>query len=165
MLSNFRIVFNDQDRSSAPRRLCGCVVGQARTIARLRRSAARSQRDLDREHRALSVQRANADRMAKQFAQTLDDGQPQAEATTSLAGGVVHLVVFLEYSLQLRLGDADPGVPDLNAQIALSTTAPDEHLAAVGIFQRVRNQGCGSSARGGDDRFEWTVRRKPPATR
>jgi hypothetical protein len=55
MLSNFRVVFNDQDRSSAPRRLCGCVVGQGRTIARRGRSAVRSQRDLDRENRALSV--------------------------------------------------------------------------------------------------------------
>src|SRR6202453_4440947 len=134
MLSNFRVILNDQDCSSAPRRLRGCVVRRARTIARRRRSAARSQRDLDREYRALSVQRAHADRMAKQFAQTLDDGQPQAEATTSLAGGVVHLVILLEDSLQLRLRDADPGVPDLNAQIVQSTTAPDEHFAAMGIF-------------------------------
>src|ERR1700722_1640018 len=101
MLSNFRIVFNDQDRTSAPRRLCRCVVGQARRSSRRRRSAARSKRDLDREYRTLSVQRAHADRMAKQFAQTLDDGQPQAEPTTSLASGVVHLVVFFEDSLQL----------------------------------------------------------------
>src|SRR5271170_5230229 len=50
MLSNFRVVFNDQDRSSAPRRFRGCVVGQTRTIARRGRSADRSQRDLDREN-------------------------------------------------------------------------------------------------------------------
>ena len=68
MLANFRIVLNDQDRSSARRRLRERVVRRGATIVRRRRNAARRQRDLDREHRALSVQRAHPDRMAKQFA-------------------------------------------------------------------------------------------------
>ena len=58
----------------------------------------------------------------------------------SLAGGVVQLMVFFEDRLQLRLGDADPGVPDLDAQFSLAATAPDEHLAALGVFQGVRKQ-------------------------
>jgi hypothetical protein len=41
--------------------------------------------------------------MAKQFAQTLDDGQPKAEATTSLAGGVVHLVRQIAFGYFLML--------------------------------------------------------------
>ena len=75
----------------------------ARTTVRRRRDAARRQRDLDREYRPLSVQRAHPDRMAEQFAQAFDDREAQTQALASLAGGVVHLMVFFEDRLQLRL--------------------------------------------------------------
>ena len=78
--------------------------------------------------------------MAKQFAQALDDRKAQAQAVAALAGGVVELMVFLEDRLQLRRGDADSGVPDLDAQLSAAATAADQHFAALGVFQRVRKQ-------------------------
>ena len=140
VLANFPIVLNDQDRSSARRRLRRFVVRRTCTTVRRRRDAARRQWDLDREYRPLSVRRAHPDRMAEQFAQAFDDREAQAQALASLAGGVVHLMVFVEDRPQLRLGDADPGVPDLDAQFALASSAPDEHPAALGEFQGVRQQ-------------------------
>src|SRR5580704_2826618 len=98
------------------------------------------QRDLDREYRPLSFQRAHPNRMAEQFAQAFDDREPQAQTLASLARGVLHLMVFFEDRLQLRLRDADPGIPNLDAQFALASPAPEEHTAALGIFQRVRDQ-------------------------
>src|ERR1700734_604924 len=98
------------------------------------------ERDLDREYRPLSLQRPHPNRMTEQFPQAFDDREPEAQTLAPLAGGVVHLMVFVEDRLQLGLGDADPGVPDLDAQFALAPAAPDEHPAALGIFQRVRDQ-------------------------
>src|SRR5271165_4334425 len=98
------------------------------------------QRDLDREYRPFSFQRAHPNRMAEQFPQAFDDREPQAQTLASLAGGVLHLMVFFEDRFQLRLGDADPNVPDLDAQFALASPAPEEHPAALSILQRVRDQ-------------------------
>src|SRR5271165_2883560 len=98
------------------------------------------QRDLDREYRPLSLQRAHPNWMAEQFAQAFDDREPEAQTLASLAGGVIHLMVFFEDRVQLRLGDADPGIPDFDVQFALASAAPNEHPAALGIFQRVRDQ-------------------------
>ena len=122
------------------RRLRRCVVRRARLRISRRSVAAWRQRDLDREDRPLSLQRAHPNRMAEKFAQALDDREAQAQTLAPLAGGVVHLMVFFEDRLQFRLRDADPGVPDLDAQFALASAAPDEHPAALGIFQRVRDQ-------------------------
>ena len=61
VLAHFRVVLDDQDRSSARRRLRRCVVERARRWSGAEGSAARRQRDLDREHRALSLQRAHAE--------------------------------------------------------------------------------------------------------
>ena len=76
----------------------------------------------------------------EEFAKALDDREAEAQPLAALAGGVVQLMVFFEDRLQLGLGDADPGVPDLDAQFALAAPAAEEHPAALGVFQGVRNQ-------------------------
>ena len=38
------------------------------------------------------------------------------------------------------LGNADAGVPDLDADRAVAPAAAEQHLAALGVFQRVRQQ-------------------------
>ena len=54
--------------------------------------------------------------MAKQGRQTLNDGEPEPEAATSLASGIVELMIFAEDRLKIMLGYADAGIPDLDAQ-------------------------------------------------
>src|SRR5580704_5442655 len=78
--------------------------------------------------------------MAQKVPQALHDGETEAEATASLAGGIAELMVLLENRLKLLVGDADSRVPDLDAQHSLPSTATEEHLAAPGVFQGVRQQ-------------------------
>ena len=78
--------------------------------------------------------------MAQQIAQALDDRQAQAEAAAAFARGIVDLMIFLEDRLQLRFRDADAGVPDLDAQLSAAAAAAEQHLAALGVFQRVGEQ-------------------------
>jgi hypothetical protein len=90
--------------------------------------------------------------MAEQFAQAFDDREAQPQALASLAGGVVHLMVFVEDRPQLRLWDADPGVPDPDAHLPWRRRHPTRTLPCSVYFRPFE---IGSSAREDPDRFEW----------
>ena len=98
----------------------------------------------------------------EEFAQALDDREAEAQPLAALAGGVVHLMVFFEDRLQLGLGDADPGVPDLDAQFALRVAGSRGAPCRAGYISGRSKSGCGPSARGGADRSGWTGRREHP---
>ena len=99
-----------------------------------------SERHLDGEDRALARPRSNIDRMAQQVCQPLDDGETEAEAFAALARRIVDLMKLLEDRLKLLFGDADPGVPDLDAQHVAAPPAAEQDLALTGVFHRVREQ-------------------------
>ena len=135
------IVLDDQDRRRCGRASATVPCHHAVPMAfRLRRRLARREHDLDGEDRALARLRADADPMAQQIAQALHDGETEAEAAAPFARGIVELMVLLEDRLKFLVGDADSGVPDLDAQHSLAPTATEQHLAAPGVFQRVRKQ-------------------------
>ena len=69
---------------------------------------------------------------------TMDE--TEAKAAASFARGIVELMVFLEDRLKFLVGNADPGVPDLDAQHSPAPAATEQHLAAPGVFQCVRKQ-------------------------
>ena len=72
--------------------------------------------------------------MAKQIPQALHDGQAEAEATAALARGIVELMVLLEDRLKFLIGNADAGVPDLDAQHALRRRQPSSTLPRLVYF-------------------------------
>ena len=78
--------------------------------------------------------------MAEQIPQTLHDGQAEAETPAPLTRGVVELMVLLEDRLKLPVGDANAGIPDLDAQDAAAPSATKQHLAGTGVFQCVGQQ-------------------------
>jgi hypothetical protein len=106
----------------------------------LRFRHARWDEDLDGEDRAFAQVGANADLMTQQNPQASNDGEPEAEAAAPFTRGVIELMVFLENRLKFRIGDAHPGVPDLDAQHSFAPTATEQHFAVLGIFQGVRKQ-------------------------
>src|SRR5690242_12926033 len=97
-------------------------------------------RHFDRKHRPLARRRADIDRMAEEMAQALDNGEAKAEPSAPFARRVVELVELVEDGAELGVGNADPGVPDLDAQPAAATTAAEQHLAALGVLDRVRQE-------------------------
>ena len=78
--------------------------------------------------------------MAQQLPQPLHDGQAKAETEAPLARRVVDLMVLLEDRLKFRLGNADAGVPYLDAQHAFAPTAAEQNLAPPGVFHCVGEQ-------------------------
>src|SRR5665213_2192303 len=87
--------------------------------------------------------RADAYPMTQQIPQALHDGETEAEPAAAFVHGIVELMVFLEDRLKFLVGDADSGVPDLDAQHSFAPTATEQHLAALGVFQRVGEQVAG----------------------
>ncbi len=79
-------------------------------------------------------------RGGRAVAQALHDRQPEAEAAAAFARRIVELMVFLEDRLKFVVGDADAGVPDLDAQHVAVPAAAQQHLALLGVFQRVGQQ-------------------------
>ena len=75
--------------------------------------------------------------VAKQGRQTLNDGEPEPEAVTSLASDIAELMIFAEDGLKIMLGYADAGIPDLDAQSSAATTAAEQYSATPRIFQSV----------------------------
>ena len=53
---------------------------------------------------------------------------------------VVELVILLEDRLKFRLGNADAGVPYLDAEPTFAPTAAEQHLAPRGVFHCVGEQ-------------------------
>ena len=78
--------------------------------------------------------------MAEQIGQTLYDRKTEAEAAAALARGVVELMVFVEDRLKFFVGDADAGIPNLDAQHVFAAAATEQYLSARGVFQRIRKQ-------------------------
>src|SRR6185369_2944391 len=73
--------------------------------------------------------RAHRQLVAEQRAQPLDDRQPHAEALAAVALRIGDLIELVEDFWQLVLGDADPAVPDLDADAAAPAPRRDEHAA------------------------------------
>src|SRR6201997_1169243 len=47
---------------------------------------------------------------------------------------------LLENRLKLLFGNPDPGIPDLDAQLAATPPAAEQDFALIGVFHRVREQ-------------------------
>ena len=58
----------------------------------------------------------------------------------ALVRPVVELAILVEDRPQLRVRDADPGVPDLDAEHGPAPPAAEQHRAAPRVFQRVGQQ-------------------------
>ena len=80
------------------------------------------------------------DRMAEQVRETLYDRETEAEASATLAGGIVELMKLSKNRLKLLLGDARAGVPNLDAQLVAAPPAAEQDLAPLGVVHRVREQ-------------------------
>src|SRR5580658_7854029 len=96
------------------------------------------ERHLDSKDRAFAGAGSNIDSVPEQVCQALDDGETEAKALAALARRIVELMELLENCLKLLFGNADPGVPDLDAQLVAAPSAAEQDLAAVGVFDRVR---------------------------
>ena len=72
--------------------------------------------------------------------QPLHDGQSKAEAAAPRSRGVVELMILLEDRLEFRLGDADAGVPDLDAQHALAPRQPSSTLPRLVYFNALESR-------------------------
>ncbi len=118
-LAHLRVVLDDQDRPGVASGLNARVIRAVAGALELGCRRARWAHHLDGEDRALAGLRADPDPMAQQLPQALHDGEAQAQAPAPFAGGIVELMVLVEDRFELVLGDADSGVPDLDAQHSL----------------------------------------------
>ena len=104
-------------------------------------SALGGEHDLDGEDRALARLRADAHPVAQQIAQALHDGKTEAEAAAPLARGIVELMVFARRSPEVPRSGMPMPVSQTSMLSSLRrATATEQHLAAPGIFQCVREQ-------------------------
>src|SRR6201981_415127 len=99
-----------------------------------------TERYLDGKDRALTGTGTDIDSVAQQVCQALDDGETEAEALAALARRIVELMELLEDRLKLLFGNADPGIPDLDAQLVAAPPTTEQDLALIGVFHRVREQ-------------------------
>src|ERR1700752_1667689 len=81
------------------------------------------ERNLDGERRALARTRPDIDSVAQQVCQALDNGETEGEAFAGLACGVFELMELAENRCEFLFGNADPGVPDLDAQLVTAQPA------------------------------------------
>ncbi len=84
--------------------------------------------------------RTNMHTVAKQGRQALHDRQSEPEAAAAFTRGVVELVIFVEDQLEIMIGDADAGVPDLDPEYLPMPATSEQHLPTLGVFQGVRQQ-------------------------
>ena len=111
-----------------------------------------SERHLDGKYRALARAGSNINGVPQQVRQPLDDCETETETLAALARGIVELMELLENRLKLSFGNADPGVPDLDAQLVATPTAAEQDLALAWCISPRSRADCGSSARAGGDR-------------
>src|SRR3546814_499093 len=78
--------------------------------------------------------------MTQDVGQAPDDGQTESGAAASLARRIVELMELLEDPPALLLRDADPGIPDLDAQLAVAAPAPEQDAPFRRIADRVGQQ-------------------------
>jgi len=64
-------------------------------------------------------------RDAEQPAKALHNGKTQAKAATSFPCRIIELVVLLEDRVKFLIGNADPGVPNLDAELSLAPTTTE----------------------------------------
>ena len=135
-LTHGRVVLDDQDCAG----LLYDVLSRAPVEARLPWRRVSTERHLDGEDRALARTGSDIDSVAQQVSQALYDGETEAEALAALARRIVELMKLLEDRLKLLFGDADPGVPDLDAQHVAAPPAAEQDFALIGVFHGVREQ-------------------------
>ncbi len=135
-LAHRRVVLDDQDRAALGRTFRYLAPGEPRPPWR----CFSTERHLDGKHRALARTGTDIDSVAQQVRQALHDGETEAEALAALARRIVELMELLENRLKLFLGNADPGIPDLDAQLVAAPPAAEQDLAFIGVFHRVRQQ-------------------------
>src|SRR5258706_12077163 len=78
--------------------------------------------------------------MLEQPAQAIDDGKAESEAAAACAVGIAELAEFAEDILPLIVGNADAGVPHLDAQRLAAPPAADQDAAAIGITNGVGDE-------------------------
>src|SRR5690606_32318107 len=85
------------------------------------------------EHRAAPRLRPDLDAVDEHLGDALDDGQSKADAAS--LGGTLEpeLIEFEEDRLQLVLGDATAGIPDLDAQRTTAFTRAEQYPATFGV--------------------------------
>ena len=84
--------------------------------------------------------RANVDRVTQQIRQPLCDRKAETEPAAALARHIVELPELLEDRIQLSRGNADPGIPHLDAQRVAASPAAEQNLPLAGVLDRVREQ-------------------------
>src|SRR5580700_228581 len=89
----------------------------------------------DRKTAAFAGHRADRHRMAEQIGAAFDNEKTETEAVP-----VRNLVVLVEDLAEHLLRNADPGVRDLNAEIAAPVTAADEDSSCPRVLDRVLDQ-------------------------
>ena len=119
--------------SSCPRSTSAAV------RARLAQRHRRRQRHLDREMRAAIDGGVDLDLVVEHARNPLHDRQPEPEPARHL-GALIEPVKFLEDRLPLGDGNAEPGVVDVDAQMAVVPAAADQHAALRRVLDRVRHQ-------------------------
>ena len=75
--------------------------------------------------------------MAQKIGDALDNGETEAKALGALARRIVDLMELLKNRLKLLFWNADPGIPDLDAQFVAAPPAAQQDLALIGVFHRV----------------------------
>ena len=146
----------DRPRRPGWRRSDASVAGAVRAPA-----ASASQRPKRGPVRASVTSMANTDplpgasgrvtRWPSRSRQPLHDGQAETQPAAAFARRVVELVVLLEDRLKLLVGNADAGIPDLDAQRARAPAAAEQHLAVPACISARSTAGCEcicSSSRG-----------------
>src|SRR6185437_14628756 len=139
-IAHLGIVLDDQNSARAMHPFCDRIVDFRPAVFHPYGDRTRWGHDVDCKNRTLAQLRADMHTMAEQIAQALYDRKPEAEAPATLARGVVELMVFVEDPLEFFAGDADAGIPDLDAQRVVATAAAEQYLSARGVFQCVRKQ-------------------------
>jgi hypothetical protein len=81
---------------------------------------------------------------AEHAGDAIDDREPEPEALHRTAQRLVlalpHAIELLEDAVALRVLDARSGVPDLDPQPVAAPAHADEHAAALGVADRVRQE-------------------------
>ena len=115
----------------AAQRLAARRSQRARLLPALRRRLAGRRRD--GEDGALARPGVETDRMVEHPAEALDDREAEAE-TPGHAGALIEPLELLEHRLLLIRRDAEPGVPDFDAQ---SRRPPCRQPTSTRPFERI----------------------------
>ena len=110
-----------QDWEAAYQRMTTDVTAQLDSVEQQRQTL---QAEADR----LSLARTELQRVRSEHEQArkaLHNGQSKSQTETALTRGVAQLVVFIEDCLEILLGNADAGIPNLDPQYLAPSTAAE----------------------------------------